>query len=143
MYKFGVQDMKLNAHTPKNQVNEKKKREVALKAFFNIMDLWSVTDDQAQILLGHINHSTFYNWKRTHYGQLTHDQLCRISLILGIYKSLQILFPDTESADSWIKKSNKAPIFSGRSALEIMLSGNYEDLVFLRQYLDAQRGGWG
>lgn len=134
--------MKPKTQSIPNEISEKKKREVALKAFFKIMDLWSVNDEQAKILLGHLNHSTYYNWKRTHYGQLTHDQMCRISLILGIYKSLQILFSDTEAADTWISKKNNAPLFLGYSALDIMLSGNYEDLCRVRQYLDAERGGW-
>lgn len=133
----------MKPHTESQHHNdEAKKREVALKAFFRIMELWNIQDEESKILLGHISHSTFYNWKRSHHGQLSHDQLCRISLILGIYKSLQILLPNPESADNWIKKPNKAPLFNGRSALDIMLSGNYEDLSLVRKYLDAERGGW-
>lgn len=32
--------------------------------------------------------------------------------------------------------------FAGQSALARMLGGNVADLVAVRQYLDARRGGW-
>ena len=64
----------------------------------------------------------------------------RISYILGIYKALQLLLPDTRAADEWIRRPNEAAVFGGRSALDRMLSGNVADLYIVRQYLDAQRG---
>jgi len=96
------------------------------------MGLWKINDEQAAILLGRISHSTYYYWKKTYNGKLSYDQLCRISLILGIYKNLQILFPDIMAADSWIKQ-----LFAGQSALDAMLGGNYEDLFKVRQYLET------
>lgn len=65
----------------------------------------------------------------------------RISYVLGIYKALQILFPDPVRADAWIKRANSAPLFAGQRALDRLLSGNVSDLFVVRQYLDAQRGG--
>jgi len=65
-----------------------------------------------------------------------------LSYILGIYKALQVLLPSTESADAWVKKPNTAPLFGGKSALDRMLGGNVADLLVVRQYLDARRGGW-
>ena len=70
------------------------------------------------------------------------DALERISYILGIYKALQILLPDEKAADQWVKRPNTAPLFGGRSALDRMMSGQVADLFVVRQYLDAQRGGW-
>ena len=74
--------------------------------------------------------------------ELPRDTLERLSYILGIYKALQILLPDEQAADRWIRKPNVAPVFAGRSALEQMLSGQVADLYRVRQYLDAERGGW-
>jgi hypothetical protein len=65
----------------------------------------------------------------------------RISYVLGIYKALQILLPDPARADAWVRASNGAPLFAGRSALERMLAGNVSDLYAVRSYLDAERGG--
>jgi hypothetical protein len=39
-----------------------------------------------------------------------------------------------------VRKPNAAPLFSGRSALDRMTSGNVADLYVVRQYVDAQRG---
>ena len=72
--------------------------------------------------------------------RLPRDTLERISYILGIYKALQLLLPDTRAADEWIRRPNEAAVFGGRSALDRMLSGNVSDLYDVRQYLDAQRG---
>jgi hypothetical protein len=73
---------------------------------------------------------------------LSHDTLERISYILGIYKALEILLPNSKAADQWVKQANTAPLFQGKSALQRMLSGNVGDLYVVRQYLDAMRGGW-
>ena len=61
--------------------------------------------------------------------------------MLGIYKALQILLPDPAAADAWVKRPNAAPLFNGRSALDLMLSGRVADLFLVRQFLDAERGG--
>jgi len=113
----------------------------ALRTFFNIADKWQLGPDEQMKLLGVSARSTFYKWKKDTEVALPRDTLERISYIFGIYKALQILFPN-EAADAWVKKANSAKLFTGRSALERMLSGNVADLYVVRQYLDAQRGGW-
>ena len=112
----------------------------ALRAFFRIAAAWKLTARQERVLLGGPPESTFFKWKKAQQGNLPRDVLERISYILGIYKSLQILFPDTTRADEWISRPNSAPLFQGQSALQRMLSGNVGDLFVVRQYLDAQRG---
>ena len=66
----------------------------------------------------------------------------RVSYILGIYKALNILLPNEQAADAWVRCPNTAPLFGGKSALDRMLLGKVSDLYVVRQYLDAQRGGW-
>lgn len=114
----------------------------ALRTFFRIADLWRLSNDEQMILLGTPGRSTFFKWKRDRVGALPRDTLERISYILGIYKALQILLPNETAADSWVKRANSAPLFGGKSALDRMLSGQVADLFTVRQYLDAQRGGW-
>lgn len=114
----------------------------ALRAFFRIAELWDLDSDQQMVLLGLAARSTFYKWKKDANATLPKDTLERISYLLGIYKSLQILLPNEAAADAWVKQPNAAPLFAGRSALERMLSGHVADLYVVRQYLDAQRGGW-
>jgi len=133
----------MSDQNPNNQGSNKKDLSgAALRTFFNIARDWKLTNSEQMILLGHIPESTFYKWKKGLYGKLNHDYLERISYIIGIYKALQILLPNSESSDSWIKKKNGAPLFNYKSALDRMLSGNVSDIYIVRQYLDTQRGGW-
>jgi uncharacterized protein (DUF2384 family) len=114
----------------------------ALRTFFRIADRWQLSNDQQMALLGTPGRSTFFKWKKDQNGTLSRDTIERISYVLGIYKALQILLSDEAAADAWVKRPNTAPVFGGRSALERMLSGQVADLFAVRQYLDAQRGGW-
>ncbi|HEY1608029.1 MAG TPA: MbcA/ParS/Xre antitoxin family protein [Paraburkholderia sp.] len=114
-----------------------------LRAFFNLAGDWDLSVDEQIVLLGSPGRSTFFKWKsEPQTARLARDTLERLSLLLGIYKALQILLPTPASADSWIKRPNSAPPFGGRRALDRMLAGNVSDLVAVRQYLDAMRGGW-
>ena len=114
----------------------------ALRTFFRVCDAWKLSAAEARRILGDPPRSTYFLWKRTGEGQLSRDTLERVSYVLGIYKALQILLPRKEAADAWIRKPNAAPLLGGASALQRMLSGNVADLYVVRQYLDAQRGGW-
>lgn len=112
----------------------------ALNAFFRIADAWDLRVAEQRRLLGEPPPSTFYKWKRDRHGALGRDTLERISYLLGIWKDLQILLPDPGHADAWVRRSNDAVPFGGKSALERMLSGQVADLYEVRCYLDAQRG---
>ena len=112
----------------------------ALRSFFRLAEHWKLRIADQRKLLGDPPESTFYKWKRQLDGALGRDTIERISYLLGIWKSLQILFPDPTQADAWLQKPNQAALFGGQSALQRMLSGNVADLYVVRQYLDAQRG---
>ncbi|MCA8908000.1 MAG: DUF2384 domain-containing protein [Rhodospirillaceae bacterium] len=114
----------------------------ALRTFFSIADLWKLSAEEQIKLLGGVARSTFYKWRSDPNTVLSKDTLERISYILGIYKALQILLPNERAADEWVKRPNTALPFGGRSALDRMLSGQVADLFVVRQYLDAERGGW-
>ncbi|MGA0588487.1 MbcA/ParS/Xre antitoxin family protein [Dyella sp. KRB-257] len=112
----------------------------ALRSFFRLAEAWQLRVAEQRKLLGDPPESTFYKWKREQDGAPGRDVIERISYLLGIFKALQILFPDPAQADAWLRRSNQAALFGGHSALERMLSGNVADLFVVRQYLDAQRG---
>ncbi|RQH05685.1 MbcA/ParS/Xre antitoxin family protein [Paraburkholderia dinghuensis] len=114
-----------------------------LRAFFKIAHDWDLGVDEQIVLLGSPGRSTFFKWKHApESARLGRDTLERLSLLLGIYKALQILLPQPTAADAWVKRPNSAPPFGGRRALDRMLAGNISDLVAVRQYLDAMRGSW-
>lgn len=113
-----------------------------IRAFSRIAGLWGLSVEEQLLLLGEPARSTFFAWrKHPERASLPRDTLERISNLLGIYKALQILFPDVAVADAWIRKPNAAPPFVGRSALQRMLAGNVSDLNAVRRYLDSVRGG--
>ncbi|WP_367198824.1 antitoxin Xre-like helix-turn-helix domain-containing protein [Amorphus sp. 3PC139-8] len=113
-----------------------------LRTFFRIAEEWGLSIDQQMTLLGLTARSTFFKWKKAAPDSLSPDTLERISYILGIYKALQILLPGREAAKGWIRRPNAASPFAGKAALDVMLSGHVADLFRVRQYLDAERGGW-
>jgi Protein of unknown function (DUF2384). len=112
----------------------------ALRAFFQIAEAWKLSTDDQIKLLGSPGRSTFFKWKKET-PQLPPDTVERVSHVLSIYRSLELLLPDPTAADSWVHQPNKAPLFNGKSAMDRMLSGQFSDLYTVRQYLDAQRGG--
>jgi hypothetical protein len=116
--------------------------EAGIRAFTRIAALWGLSIEEQLALLGEPARSTYFGWrKHPDRAVLPRDTLERISNLLGIYKGLQILFPDAAAADAWIRKPNAAPLFAGRSALQRMLAGNVSDLNAVRRYLDSARGG--
>lgn len=113
-----------------------------LRAFVRIAAAWGLSVDEQLRLLGQPPRSTFFAWrKQPERAVLSRDTLERLSNILGIWKSLQILLPDPAAADAWVRKPNLAPEFGGGSALDRMLAGNVSDLHFVRRWLDGVRGG--
>lgn len=124
------------------QVEPEKAGGAAFRTFFRIADLWGLSPDEQMTLLGLTSRSTYYKWKNDPPARLGPDLLERLSYIFGIFKDLQVLLPEAGAADAWVRKANSAPPFGGRSALDRMLSGHVADLYVVRQYLDAERGGW-
>ncbi|MFO1293146.1 MAG: MbcA/ParS/Xre antitoxin family protein [Rubrivivax sp.] len=113
-----------------------------LRAFARIAQAWGLSVDEQLCLLGQPPRSTYFAWrKHPERAALPRDTLERLSELLGIWKSLQILLPEPAAADAWVRKPNAAPGLGGRSALARMLAGNVSDLHFVRRYLDGVRGG--
>jgi uncharacterized protein (DUF2384 family) len=113
-------------------------RQPALQVFFGIAEEWALTTEQQMTLLGSPARSTFFKWKKDG-GAISGDTEERISHIVAIYKALNILFPDPEEANGWIKRPNK--YFDSCSALDVMMSGRLAEIYAVRAYVDAQRGG--
>ena len=108
-------------------------------AVLKLFRLWGVTDDQAATLLD-LSRRTFARWKAGDLGRIGRDGKARLSNLMGIHKALRIIFRDPARGYAWINAPNDA--FAGRSALDVMLGGEITDLMRVRRYLDAERGGW-
>lgn len=118
---------------------QKDLRGPALRTFFNLAREWSLTEQEQMKLLGLTSRTTFQNWEAGGVSEVSRDTLERISHLLGIYKAINILLPDRECANAWMRAPNKAHLFDGMSAIGRMISSNLNDLILVRQYLDAQR----
>jgi Protein of unknown function (DUF2384) len=113
----------------------------ALKAFVKISEEWGLSEAQARGLLGGIASSTFHAWKTDPGGKrLDQDTLMRISLILGIYKALNIYF-GKPWADRWIVLENRGPMFGGHAPVDHMLRYGQPGMLQVRRMLDSWRGG--
>lgn len=109
------------------------------RASLNLFRLWGVNDDQAATILD-LPRRTFARWKAGDVGRLGRDGKARLSNLIGIHKALKIIFSEASRGYAWIKAPNEA--FGGASALSVMLGGELTDLMRVRRYLDAERGGW-
>jgi transcriptional regulator with XRE-family HTH domain len=109
-----------------------------LRTFFRIANKWKLDDQQQRAVLGGISHDTLNDWRRGETGVIADETLERISYVLGIFKALNILLPIPERADAWIRKTNMASAFGGRTALDLLAGGRLADLRRVRLYLDAQ-----
>ena len=73
-------------------------------------------------------------------ASLSFDTLTRLSLILGIYKSLQVLYPEPRFADTWVRLPNSNAVFAGAPPLALMMDGGIDGLFRVRRLLDGRRG---
>lgn len=108
------------------------------RAVLNLFRHWRVGDEQAAVILD-LPRRTFARWKAEGPGRLGRDARARLSNLLGIHKALRILFREPERGYAWVRAPNAA--FGSRPALDVMLGGELTDLMRVRRYLDAERGG--
>jgi hypothetical protein len=100
-----------------------------VRTFARIVENWRLPASDAMALLGVESRSTYYELlKRARATKelkgLSRDQLDRLSYLLGIYAAIRVLFPHSEeSRNEWVLRANTAPLFGGRSPVEIMRSG--------------------
>jgi hypothetical protein len=112
----------------------------ALVGFFRLADLWKLRDEDARGLLGGVSNGTYYSLKRRPSKTLDQDKLTRISLLLGIFKALNILY-SKKLADAWVQLPNSNPMFGAESPLVSMIKGGVPAMIRIRQLVDARRGG--
>lgn len=122
----------------------------AVKGFLSIMEKWSVRDPDARQLLGGMSTGSFYALKKEIGNRasrkdeksrvLDQDTLTRISLLVGIFKALNILY-SPRLADAWMTLANANPMFRGQTPLAYIMQRGQPGMVHVRQLLDARRGG--
>lgn len=113
---------------------------VGLKAFSRIADRWSLSGREAADLAD-MSDSTWKRARKPEFaGDLTRDQLLRLSAIIGLYKSLELYF-DPPLSQAWVKLANSGPEFDGKRPIDAMIAGGLPKILRVRGYVDALRGG--
>lgn len=107
---------------------------VALTFFHNLMARWGCTPDQQLQLLGCGDNAELERWQA---NGLPHDALLRVSHLMGIHRALRTIFGGDPAVYGWISRSNQAPLFAGRAALELLIEGRF---VEVREYLENEVG---
>jgi uncharacterized protein (DUF2384 family) len=113
---------------------------VALKAYARATETWGLNVREAAGLAD-MSEST---WKRARKpgfaGELTKDQMLRLSAVIGIYKSLELYFSDPLSR-AWLTRPNDGPLFGGARPIDTAIEEGLPQILAIRTYLDALRGG--
>lgn len=109
------------------------------RATLNLFGKWDITDEQAATLLD-MPVRSYRRWKSQGPGRISRDGCARLSNLMGIHKALRIIFTESLRGYAWIRAENAA--FGGTSALDVMTGGELTDIMRVRRYLDASRGGW-
>jgi uncharacterized protein (DUF2384 family) len=112
----------------------------AIQAILKIIEKWSLKNEDAMALLGGISNGRYYELKKTRKGALTQDELTRVSLLIGIFKALHILFSE-KLANQWISRPNTNPVFSNAPPLAFLIKHGIPGLVHVRCMLDAGGAG--
>ncbi len=112
----------------------------AIQAFFKIVKHWALRNEDSMALFGGVSHGRYYDLKKTARGALTQDELTRVSLLIGIFKALNILFSQ-ELANQWVSRPNSNPIFNHARPLDRLVRGGVPGFMEVRSFLDSRRGG--
>jgi hypothetical protein len=124
----------------------------AIRGFLSITEKWGLRDPDARQLLGGMSTGSFYSLKQEVLKKtsskkddpknrvLDQDTLTRISLLIGIFKALNILY-SPKLADAWMTLPNTNPMFQGLTPLAYIIQRGQPGMVHVRQLLDARRGG--
>lgn len=112
----------------------------AVAAFFAIVDKWQLRNEDAMSLLGGASHGRYFELKKNRKGLLSQDELTRISLLIGIFKALNILFSQ-RLANQWPTRPNSNPMFGDAPPLQFLTRAGVPGMIGVRRLLDSRRGG--
>jgi uncharacterized protein (DUF2384 family) len=112
----------------------------AIAAFLKIVDLCGIRNEDAMALLGGMSNGKFHELKKSQRATLSQDELTRISYLIGIFKSLNILF-SAKLANQWVQLPNTNPMFKGAAPIQVMVRLGMPAMMETRRLLDTRRGG--
>lgn len=111
------------------------------KMVMTLLDHWKLsTEDQAALLgIATTNRAALTRYRKGEAIGTSRDQFERVGHLLGIHKSLRLLFPQNrELAYRWMSTRNKA--FDNLTPVDIVKEWGFAGLLMVRAYLDRARG---
>ncbi len=120
----------------------------AIDGMVRLGEIWRLSTEETCLLLGDMSERSWFRLKRQEGPRegprgdraLSQDMLTRISVLIGIFKGLRLLFSEP-LADDWIRLPNKGALFGGRAPLTVAIERGIPGLLEIRWHVDALRGG--
>ncbi len=106
----------------------------------NLLEHWGLTSGEQAAMLGLSagSRSTVGRYRNGEPLADNRDLLDRAGHLLGIHKSLRLLFPhDRDLAYRWMTQPNRQ---LGARPVDLVVRHGFEGLLAVRRYLDYQRG---
>ncbi len=127
-------------HAPTIDVGSRDARSRLAAMVTKLLDHWNLTAVEQSTLLGlsTTSRSTLARYREGEPLADSRDLLDRAGHLLGIHKSLRILFPyDRDLAYGWMTQFNRR---LGARPVDLIAERGFEGLLAVRRYLDFQRG---
>jgi len=107
-------------------------------------DRWNLTAEEAAALLGEMEVETYKEMRQRAESDLsitmTPETIERLSLLLGIWKALQLSLPigRQDLAFKWFNKPNSSPLLQNKSIKDYLLENNtLESFYVAKDYLNS------
>lgn len=110
------------------------------KMVMQLFEHWGLpTEDQLALLgLSTTNRGALTRYRKGEPLAPNRDLLERVGILLGIHKSLRLLFPhNRELSYAWMTQRNRA--FDGMTPAEAIKQFGFTGLLMVRAYLDCAR----
>ncbi|MCK0536967.1 MbcA/ParS/Xre antitoxin family protein [Alcanivorax quisquiliarum] len=111
------------------------------KMLMTLFEHWKLSTSEQLSLLGlsKENRAALSNYRQGRPLANDRDKLERAGILLGIHKSLRLLFPhNPELAYGWMQQPNRA--FHGLTPVQLVDQQGMIGMYMVRAYLDRQRG---
>lgn len=123
------------------EISASQDRGALARMVMKLLEHWQLgSEDQAALLgLAPGNRAALMRYRKGEPIGTSRDQYERVGHLLGIHKSLRLLFPrNRDLAYRWMTTRNKA--FDNLTPVEVVNEWGFAGLLAVRAYLDRARG---
>lgn len=133
--------MQASASEPRFRGRSREDRVVLARAITRLFELWGLSaGDQLSLLgLSETNRIALQRYAKGEALAANRDLLERVGHLLGIHKSLKLLYPQNPAiVNGWMSASNGK--FDGASPVDVVRKYGFAGLLMVRGTLDRMRG---